>query len=231
MVFVLVLLFSIVRFSRTTMAPPVRRRSDGESLTVDEMVLMMGTLGKMWRRYRRRRWPDTMKDSFGALLLEFRSTLAPRLDAGCAKCVGESPSDIRGLTKFLASLACRMPTPRRVHFDLEVATHCFDMDEPISRADPPHQQSALDLKTKAMEIDTQIENLKLSMKSEMEDLRRSLKKEMLNSLAESREQMKINFMSALGHMFSTSSSADGQSDVGQDAETEDMLSLEPAEHG
>ena len=206
-----------------------RRSNDGTPLDIDELVSITGTIGKIWRRHRRRKWPHGLKDTLATLLLELRVAIAPSLEKDVVAQVWESPGDVRGLVQFLAAVAQRK-SPGEVCCDTTLGkgsgkgkgnvnkTVSFNENVEVKLIDDP-------------EIDNQIENLKLSMKSEMEDLRRSLKKEMLNSLAESREQMKINFMSALGHMFSTSSSADGQSDVGQDAETEDMLSLEPAEHG
>ena len=123
-----------------------RRHLDGQALTIDELVAIVGTLGRVWRAHRRRRWPDGLKDVYASTLLDFRSAVAPKLDAGCIDCISASPSDIRGLAKFLARVARRSsfttaPRARQVTFDLAPAVYHFTAEEPLQK--PVREQAPL----------------------------------------------------------------------------------------
>ena len=197
------------------------RQLDGSELSVDEIFLITGSLGKLWRGHRRRKWPGDTKDAFAGLLLGLRDVLMPKMDAGCVKCIHESRSDIRGIAQFLAAVARRGETvkqgstiknSRRVHFaPLPNSPHHAGRDDGYhndadikgtKEHEKRHKAKEPDTllsspRAQQAETDKMIKDLQVSMKLQMDELRRSLKKEMLDSMAESSEQMKIKWLELL----------------------------------
>ena len=80
---------------------------DGSKLSADELLFIAAQIGRLWKRFRRRRWPDNIKDSIAAVLLELRAALTPSGALDEFGACERTPSDIRGLTELMACLATR----------------------------------------------------------------------------------------------------------------------------
>ena len=78
---------------------------DSKQIDGDDIRYMAGAVGKLWERFRRRRWPPGLKDSMASLLLAFRGELFQ--DSVNSS---RTPSDVRGIAELFATLASREPS-------------------------------------------------------------------------------------------------------------------------
>lgn len=133
-------------------------------------------------------------------------------------CIGDSPSDIRGLAGFLVTLARRAPTPRRVRFDLEPVAASTKHHEALagtiegshldenfgvehaSACSTGHAATSEDGPQDVHgAINEQIVDLQASVKEQIEEMRSSLQVEMAREMKEhimkANDEMKKQIMS------------------------------------
>ena len=93
---------------------PLQHRQDvGSPMSMDEICEFAGMVGKFWRHKRRKKWPGDLKDTVAALLLDLRILIAPSAELGGLANIQHTRSDIRGLSKFLSTLATKSDNSKR----------------------------------------------------------------------------------------------------------------------
>ena len=106
----------------------MRRQLDGTAMTTDELFAITGSIGKIWKQYWRRAWPDGLKDTIASLLLELRWALPPLAGIDSSTNLDRTRSDIRGLAEFLAAVVTRKEVTTRSQSAPPAATACADGD-------------------------------------------------------------------------------------------------------
>ena len=94
------------------------RAKDGTTMDAQEIMEMASMLGKTWRRYRRRKLPNGVRDLFADLLLGLREHLVPTFSIPSSAELQRSRSDIAGVAELLANLACRRTANDKPHVEV-----------------------------------------------------------------------------------------------------------------
>ena len=78
---------------------------DGSILSADELLFIASQVGQVWKRFRRRQWPNELKDSIASVLLELRAALVPMGTMDEFGSSERTPSDVRGIAELMKCLA------------------------------------------------------------------------------------------------------------------------------
>ena len=95
----------------------------------DDLFVLANSLGKIWRKGRRR-WSTELRGLFAEILLHLREKLIPIAGLLAAEAIGQSRHDIRGLADLFKCLAIRngKGTGTVLSLDSELAQATLDTD-------------------------------------------------------------------------------------------------------